>query len=35
MPGQHEREGRWWWEEKTRKECGLHEGNHVQPHTVV
>lgn len=26
-PGQHEREGRWWWEEATRKECGLHAGN--------
>jgi len=26
-PGQHEREGRWWWEEATMKECGLHEGN--------
>jgi len=24
LPGQHEREGRWWWEEQTRKECGLH-----------
>jgi thioredoxin-dependent adenylylsulfate APS reductase len=24
MPGQHEREGRWWWEEATKKECGLH-----------
>lgn len=23
-PGQHEREGRWWWEEATIKECGLH-----------
>jgi phosphoadenosine phosphosulfate reductase len=23
-PGQHEREGRWWWEESTIKECGLH-----------
>jgi len=23
-PGQHEREGRWWWEESTKKECGLH-----------
>jgi phosphoadenosine phosphosulfate reductase len=23
-PGQHEREGRWWWEEQTAKECGLH-----------
>ncbi len=26
-PGQHEREGRWWWEEATLKECGLHKGN--------
>lgn len=26
-PGQHEREGRWWWEEATRKECGLHGEN--------
>ncbi|MCB1672880.1 MAG: phosphoadenylyl-sulfate reductase [Gammaproteobacteria bacterium] len=26
-PGQHEREGRWWWEEATIKECGLHRGN--------
>lgn len=24
LPNQHEREGRWWWEEETRKECGLH-----------
>lgn len=27
LPGQHEREGRWWWEDSTRKECGLHAGN--------
>ena len=27
LPGQHEREGRWWWEESTQKECGLHSGN--------
>jgi len=27
LPGQHEREGRWWWEEATHKECGLHAGN--------
>jgi phosphoadenosine phosphosulfate reductase len=27
LPGQHEREGRWWWEEQTKKECGLHAGN--------
>ncbi len=24
LPNQHEREGRWWWEEATIKECGLH-----------
>lgn len=24
-PNQHEREGRWWWEEATAKECGLHK----------
>ncbi len=24
IPNQHEREGRWWWEEETQKECGLH-----------
>jgi phosphoadenosine phosphosulfate reductase len=23
-PGQHEREGRWWWEATAEKECGLH-----------
>ena len=33
-PGQHEREGRWWWEEATKKECGLHIGN-VQKATAV
>ncbi|KAM7525239.1 hypothetical protein LguiA_015141 [Lonicera macranthoides] len=27
LPGQHEREGRWWWEDATAKECGLHKGN--------
>ena len=27
LPNQHEREGRWWWEEATNKECGLHKGN--------
>ena len=27
LPNQHEREGRWWWEESTQKECGLHIGN--------
>ncbi|MSP91394.1 MAG: phosphoadenylyl-sulfate reductase [Myxococcales bacterium] len=24
LPGQHEREGRWWWELPAHKECGLH-----------
>jgi phosphoadenosine phosphosulfate reductase len=24
LPNQHEREGRWWWEESSKKECGLH-----------
>ncbi|MGO3344921.1 MAG: phosphoadenylyl-sulfate reductase [Marinomonas sp.] len=27
LPNQHEREGRWWWEESENKECGLHIGN--------
>ncbi|MBS7325985.1 MAG: phosphoadenylyl-sulfate reductase [Thiopseudomonas sp.] len=27
LPNQHEREGRWWWEEAANKECGLHAGN--------
>jgi phosphoadenosine phosphosulfate reductase len=26
LPGEHERAGRWWWEEATRRECGLHTG---------
>jgi phosphoadenosine phosphosulfate reductase len=25
-PGEHERAGRWWWEEATTRECGLHVG---------
>ncbi len=24
LPGQHERDGRWWWEDTHKKECGLH-----------
>lgn len=28
LPNQHEREGRWWWEDATAKECGLHSGNY-------
>ncbi len=27
LPNQHEREGRWWWEDATIKECGLHSTN--------
>ena len=27
LPGQQEREGRWWWEDSAMKECGLHSGN--------
>jgi phosphoadenosine phosphosulfate reductase len=27
LPHQHEREGRWWWEKATDKECGLHAIN--------
>lgn len=27
LPNQHEREGRWWWEEGAQKECGLHADN--------
>lgn len=26
-PNQHEREGRWWWEQSEKKECGLHLEN--------
>lgn len=26
LPNQHEREGRWWWEDGSKKECGLHAG---------
>jgi len=25
-PGEHERASRWWWEEATQRECGLHTG---------
>jgi phosphoadenosine phosphosulfate reductase len=27
QPGEHERAGRWWWEDTTKRECGLHIGN--------
>jgi phosphoadenosine phosphosulfate reductase len=26
-PGENIRQGRWWWEDNTKKECGLHESN--------
>lgn len=31
LPGQHEREGRWWWENSADKECGFHSMNSVKP----
>jgi phosphoadenosine phosphosulfate reductase len=31
LPGEHERAGRWWWEESTKRECGLHIGNVAAP----
>jgi phosphoadenosine phosphosulfate reductase len=27
LPNQHERSGRWWWEDGAKKECGLHADN--------
>mgnify|MGYP002777057606 FL=1 len=30
LPNQHEREGRWWWEDAGKKECGLHAINQEQ-----
>lgn len=27
LPGQHERQARWWWERSDEKECGLHADN--------
>ena len=30
-PHQHERDGRWWWENATDKECGLHAQNVPRP----
>ncbi|QWF71593.1 phosphoadenylyl-sulfate reductase [Methylomonas paludis] len=27
LPNQHERAGRWWWEDTAKKECGLHAAN--------
>ena len=34
-PHEHERAGRWWWEEATQKECGLHSSNLEQPVRLV
>jgi phosphoadenosine phosphosulfate reductase len=31
LPNQHEREGRWWWEDAAIKECGLHVRPKVEP----
>ncbi|MEF2552210.1 phosphoadenylyl-sulfate reductase [Aurantimonas sp. A2-1-M11] len=30
-PGEPERAGRWWWEEETRRECGLHVDDDGRP----
>jgi phosphoadenylyl-sulfate reductase (thioredoxin) len=30
-PGEHERAGRWWWEQDEKKECGLHNGRRAAP----
>ncbi len=27
-PGEHPRAGRWWWEDPSHSECGLHQGRH-------
>jgi phosphoadenosine phosphosulfate reductase len=32
LPNEHERAGRWWWEESTKKECGLHVSDNKQAH---
>ena len=29
-PQEHERAGRWWWEEETKKECGLHSQDFIK-----
>ena len=31
LPGEHERAGRWWWEDATKKECGLHIAGEPEP----
>jgi phosphoadenosine phosphosulfate reductase len=30
-PGEHERAGRWWWEQPDSRECGLHPVKHTPP----
>lgn len=34
-PHQHEREGRWWWENVAEKECGLHAQNVTEPLRII
>ena len=34
-PHQHEREGRWWWEDVAHKECGLHPQNVARPLQIL
>jgi phosphoadenosine phosphosulfate reductase len=31
LPGEHERAGRWWWEDATQRECGLHLDHAPRP----
>ncbi|MHC8442102.1 MAG: phosphoadenylyl-sulfate reductase [Candidatus Eutrophobiaceae bacterium] len=33
-PGEHERSGRWWWEDSAKKECGLHLKKPAAPQTL-
>lgn len=34
LPNQHEREGRWWWENASEKECGFHKDNLKQKNSL-
>lgn len=34
-PHEHERNGRWWWEDGSAKECGLHAQNIARPIRIV
>lgn len=34
QPGEDFRAGRWWWEDQSKKECGLHSTQHIQSQTA-